>query len=80
MSRDKNGFSDPYVKFHVLPGNEKATKLKSRTIEKTLNPEWNEEHVSSTIMSYYLCEKRKRTKVKNVDWGILLTEAINYKL
>lgn len=39
---DKNGFSDPYVKFHLLPGNTKATKLTSRTIEKTLNPEWNE--------------------------------------
>lgn len=40
---DKNGFSDPYVKFHLIPGNTKATKLTSKTIEKTLNPEWNEE-------------------------------------
>ncbi|GMR42920.1 hypothetical protein PMAYCL1PPCAC_13115, partial [Pristionchus mayeri] len=39
---DKNGFSDPYVKLHLIPGNIKATKLTSKTIEKTLNPEWNQ--------------------------------------
>ncbi|CAI4226730.1 unnamed protein product [Auanema sp. JU1783] len=39
---DSNGFSDPYVKLHLLPGNAKATKLTSKTIEKTLNPEWDE--------------------------------------
>ncbi|VDO72214.1 unnamed protein product [Haemonchus placei] len=36
---DSNGFSDPYVKLHLLQGNAKATKLTSGTIEKTLNPE-----------------------------------------
>ena len=39
---DSNGFSDPYVKLYLLPGVAKATKLKSKTIEKTLNPEWDE--------------------------------------
>lgn len=42
---DKNGFSDPYVKLHLIPGNVKATKLTSKTIEKTLNPEWQEEMI-----------------------------------
>ncbi|VDK47352.1 unnamed protein product [Anisakis simplex] len=40
---DKNGFSDPYVKFYLIPGAAKATKLASKTIEKSLNPEWNED-------------------------------------
>ncbi|KAK5965602.1 hypothetical protein GCK32_004881 [Trichostrongylus colubriformis] len=55
---DSNGFSDPYVKLHLLPGNAKATKLTSRTIEKTLNPEWNEE------LHYYgvtEADKQKKT-------------------
>ncbi|CAI2347755.1 unnamed protein product [Caenorhabditis sp. 36 PRJEB53466] len=53
---DSNGFSDPYVKFHLLPGNTKATKLTSKTIEKTLNPEWNEE------MAYYGITDEDREK------------------
>ncbi|CCD70706.1 Rabphilin-1 [Caenorhabditis elegans] len=58
---DSNGFSDPYVKFHLLPGNTKATKLTSKTIEKTLNPEWNEE------MSYYgITEDDKEKKILRV--------------
>ncbi|KAK5971467.1 hypothetical protein GCK32_006081 [Trichostrongylus colubriformis] len=40
---DSNGFSDPYVELHLLPSNAEATKSTSRAIEKTLNPEWNEE-------------------------------------
>ncbi|UMM23802.1 hypothetical protein L5515_004337 [Caenorhabditis briggsae] len=58
---DSNGFSDPYVKFHLLPGNTKATKLTSKTIEKTLNPEWNEE------MAYYgITEEDKEKKILRV--------------
>ncbi|KAK5971466.1 C2 domain-containing protein [Trichostrongylus colubriformis] len=55
---DSNGFSDPYVKLHLLPGNAMATKLKSRTMEKTFNPEWSEE------LHYYgvtEADKQKKT-------------------
>ena len=41
-ARDSNGFSDPYVKLHLLPGIAKATKLRSKTIYKNLNPHFNE--------------------------------------
>ncbi|CAD6190274.1 unnamed protein product [Caenorhabditis auriculariae] len=55
---DSNGFSDPYVKLHLLPGNNKATKLTSKTIEKTLNPEWNEELVYHGVTEE---DKQKKT-------------------
>uniref|UniRef100_A0A915DHC2 C2 domain-containing protein n=1 Tax=Ditylenchus dipsaci TaxID=166011 RepID=A0A915DHC2_9BILA len=55
---DKNGFSDPYVKFHLIPGNTKATKLSSKTIEKTLNPEWHEE-----MIYYGITEEDRLRKV-----------------
>ncbi|KAE9419320.1 hypothetical protein Angca_005148, partial [Angiostrongylus cantonensis] len=58
---DSNGFSDPYVKLHLLPGNAKATKLTSKTIEKTLNPEWNEE------LNYYgVTEEDKQKKTLRI--------------
>lgn len=39
---DKNGLSDPYVKLHLLPGASKSFKLRTKTMPKTLSPEWNE--------------------------------------
>ncbi len=39
---DSNGLSDPYVKLHLLPGIAKATKLRSKTVYKNLNPVFNE--------------------------------------
>ena len=40
---DSNGLSDPYVKIHLLPGIAKATKLRSKTVYKNLNPRFNED-------------------------------------
>ncbi|UJR33670.1 hypothetical protein I4U23_021102 [Adineta vaga] len=39
---DSNGLSDPYVKLHLVPGVAKATKLRSHTIRRTLNPDFDE--------------------------------------
>ncbi|CAB3403691.1 unnamed protein product [Caenorhabditis bovis] len=58
---DSNGFSDPYVKLHLLPGIAKATKLTSKTIEKTLNPEWNEE-----LVYYGITEEDKQKKTLRI--------------
>lgn len=41
-SKDSNGLSDPYIKLHLLPGIAKATKLRSKTVYKNLNPQFNE--------------------------------------
>ncbi|CAF0886474.1 unnamed protein product [Adineta steineri] len=41
-SADSNGLSDPYVKLHLVPGVAKATKLRSHTIRRTLNPDFDE--------------------------------------
>jgi len=41
-SCDSNGLSDPYVKLHLVPGVAKATKLRSHTIRRTLNPDFDE--------------------------------------
>ncbi|CAJ0578513.1 unnamed protein product, partial [Mesorhabditis spiculigera] len=64
---DKNGFSDPYVKLHLIPGNAKATKMTSKTIEKTLNPEWNEELTYHGITDEDRLRKTLRVTVLDRD-------------
>ncbi|CAF1483114.1 unnamed protein product [Adineta ricciae] len=48
-SFDSNGLSDPYVKLHLVPGVAKATKLRSHTIRRTLNPDFDETLVYNGI-------------------------------
>lgn len=40
IAADAGGTSDPYVRIHV--GKEIANGKKTKTIKKSLNPEWNE--------------------------------------
>uniref|UniRef100_A0A0N4U206 C2 domain-containing protein n=1 Tax=Dracunculus medinensis TaxID=318479 RepID=A0A0N4U206_DRAME len=67
ISMDKNGFSDPYVKLHLIPGAAKATKLTSKTIEKTLNPEWNEDFTYHGISEDDKLKKSLRITVLDRD-------------
>ncbi|XP_044763277.1 rabphilin-3A isoform X2 [Coccinella septempunctata] len=39
---DMNGLADPYCKLNILPSTKKDTRLRTRTIHKTRNPEFNE--------------------------------------
>ncbi|XP_047738833.1 rabphilin-1 [Hyalella azteca] len=41
-SRSSTGSADPYVKLHLLPGASKSNKLRTRTVPKNLNPEFQE--------------------------------------
>ncbi|XP_064647761.1 rabphilin-3A-like isoform X2 [Lineus longissimus] len=61
---DSNGLSDPYVKLHLLPRASKS-KLRTKTIHKTLNPEWNE-----TLTYYGVTEEdhiRKTLRLSVLD-------------
>ncbi|XP_013782034.1 rabphilin-3A-like [Limulus polyphemus] len=64
---DYNGFSDPYVKLHLLPGASKANKLRTRTVHKTLNPEFNETVSYYGITDYEISKKTIRLSVLDDD-------------
>ena len=39
---DSNGLSDPVVKLDLLPSVDKATRLRTKTVYKSLEPVWTE--------------------------------------
>ena len=64
---DSNGLSDPYVKLHLLPGASKANKLRTKTIHKTLNPEWNETLTYYGITADDMIKKTLRLAILDED-------------
>ncbi len=66
-AKDSNGLSDPYVKLHLLPGIAKATKLRSKTVYKNLNPQYNETFYYEGVSSDDLDQKTLRLTVLDED-------------
>lgn len=66
-SKDSNGLSDPYVKLHLLPGIAKSTKLRSKTVYKNLNPEYNQTLQYDGITLQDLETKSLRLTVNDED-------------
>uniref|UniRef100_T1JK29 Rabphilin n=1 Tax=Strigamia maritima TaxID=126957 RepID=T1JK29_STRMM len=64
---DSNGLSDPYVKLHLLPGASKSNKLRTRTVHKTLNPEFNETLTYHGITQNEILKKTLRLSVLDED-------------
>lgn len=64
---DSNGLSDPYVKLHLLPGASKSNKLRTKTIHKTLNPDWNETLTYYGITEDDMIKKTLRLAVLDED-------------
>jgi len=66
-SADSNGLSDPYVKLHLIPGVAKATKLRSHTIRRTLNPDFDETLVYQGISTDDMKNKWLKFSVLDED-------------
>lgn len=64
---DSNGLSDPYVKLHLLPGASKSNKLRTKTIHKTLNPQWNETLTYHGVTEEDMMKKTIRLAVLDED-------------
>nr|CAB3266770.1 rabphilin-3A [Phallusia mammillata] len=70
-SMDINGYSDPYVKMHIFPGikkpQEEATKMRTKTKKKTLNPDFNETLTYWGITTTDIERKRLRLMMQDED-------------
>ncbi|KAI2662117.1 Rabphilin-3A [Labeo rohita] len=64
---DSNGLADPYVKLHLLPGASKSTKLRTKTLRNTRNPNWNETLVYHGLTDEDMQRKTLRISVCDED-------------
>ncbi|CAK8694725.1 unnamed protein product [Clavelina lepadiformis] len=64
---DLNGFSDPYVKLHLLPGSKKSSKMRTRTKFKTLNPNFDETLTYWGITESDMSKRKLRLMVLDED-------------
>ncbi|KAG7173129.1 Double C2-like domain-containing protein beta-like, partial [Homarus americanus] len=59
--------ADPYVKLHLLPGASKSNKLRTRTIPKTINPDFNETLTYYGISDQDMARKTLRLNILDED-------------
>ncbi|XP_071041982.1 rabphilin-3A [Parasteatoda tepidariorum] len=64
---DCDGLADPYVRLHLLPIQSKMDKLRTRTVHKTLNPEFNEAISFYGISDYDIQKRTLRMTVMDED-------------
>ncbi|ELW56308.1 Protein piccolo [Tupaia chinensis] len=55
VPRDNNGYSDPFVKVYLLPGRGAEYKRRTKYVQKSLNPEWNQTVIYKSISMEQTC-------------------------
>ncbi|KAJ8374009.1 hypothetical protein SKAU_G00045890 [Synaphobranchus kaupii] len=65
--RDNNGYSDPFVKVYLLPGRGAENKRRTKHMQKSLNPEWNQTVIYKNIHLEQLKKKTLEVTVWDYD-------------
>ncbi|KFW83111.1 Protein piccolo, partial [Manacus vitellinus] len=65
--RDNNGYSDPFVKVYLLPGRGADYKRRTKYVQKSLNPEWNQTVIYKNISTEQLKKKTLEVTVWDYD-------------
>ncbi|KAG8439984.1 hypothetical protein GDO86_005959 [Hymenochirus boettgeri] len=65
--RDNNGYSDPFVKLYLLPGRGAEYKRRTKYVQKSLNPEWNQTVIYKNISMEQLKKKTLEVTVWDYD-------------
>nr|DBA31358.1 TPA: hypothetical protein GDO54_007219 [Pyxicephalus adspersus] len=67
VPRDNNGYSDPFVKVYLLPGRGAEYKRRTKHVQKSLNPEWNQTVIYKNISIEQLKKKTLEVTVWDYD-------------
>ncbi|EDL38712.1 piccolo (presynaptic cytomatrix protein), partial [Mus musculus] len=76
VPRDNNGYSDPFVKVYLLPGRGQVMvvqnasveyKRRTKYVQKSLNPEWNQTVIYKSISMEQLMKKTLEVTVWDYD-------------
>ncbi|XP_078275521.1 protein piccolo-like isoform X3 [Rhinoraja longicauda] len=65
--RGNNGYSDPFVKVYLLPGRGVENKRRTKPVQKSLNPEWNQTVIYKNISMDQLKKKTLEVTVWDYD-------------